>query len=313
MDGRGLTAAYKFYFDARDARKLYETYFKGNAGGLPHLSTQVRSAIQQLGEERNWKAMAEHLNAARLENQTFINEMVLPDFAETPEYQQFKAKDDAGERSPLSRMVGAMRRGFRRRGRGAGRVEGPQEPVSVQQTRRVVSTLERAMDRYTIHYKHYIALLPKTKPTSEQIDALRHEGGEYHSRVMSVFGRQYEADEGFRRERYRSFFDKLDAFSKLAQEYSDLLQGTTPRGLGQDSDVPLTRPRSNAIVGGRSSSDLSLIPSDMVTNPVGQNSTSTLTPSTTPEPNPQESRRRRSRWGSGSGLTGSWIDLLFRP
>src|SRR5262249_18724091 len=48
MESRGQSAAYNFYFDKRDARKLYEAYFKGNALGLTHITSPVRAALNQL-------------------------------------------------------------------------------------------------------------------------------------------------------------------------------------------------------------------------------------------------------------------------
>ena len=263
MDGLNMSAVYNFYFDAHDNRRVYDTYFKGTATNGPHVSADVRKALTDLAAQRDWQAMAGPMNNARIENQEYINEVVLPGFAETPEYQAFKATDHR-DRSPLARLAGAMRRGFQRGRRGGGPVQGPQEPAQMQQTRRVVAMLERAIERYTAHYQHYMRELPRTEPTQEQLDFLLREGQQIHARVATLFARQYAADSTLRRERYAAFFTKLAAFTKLWNQYKALLQRTSPTGHG--SGQPLGRPRGGSLLG-NSLSDLP--PENSVPNPTG--------------------------------------------
>jgi hypothetical protein len=213
---------YNFYFDTRGNKTLYNTYIVGGAPQPVQLSPEIKNKLDELATARDWAGMGPIMDQARTDNQQTINTRYLQGFQQTPEYKKVMA---ARDQSPLSRLAGSLA-GAMRGARREAPAFGPQLPRQMQQTRRLVTTLEQAIDRYTRYFeqgKQNIAAtgLPEN-PAARQ--RLLREGQQRHGRVVSAFTRRYTADPTFRKDRYAAFFTRLSGFTKVWTEYKALFE-----------------------------------------------------------------------------------------
>jgi len=221
MTEQHAASNYNFYFDTRNNKTLYNTYVVSGSPQQVPLSPALKSQLDGLAQSRNWAGMAPLIDQARVENQERINTQYLQGFQQTPEYQQVMQTRD---QAPLTRLAKGLAGAVRGAASREEPVIGPQLPRQMQQTGRVVATLEQAMERYTRYFDNGKRSLAATglpeNPAARQ--RLLREGQQRHSRVVSVFTRRYGADPTFRKDRYAVFFNKLSAFTKLWTEYKAL-------------------------------------------------------------------------------------------
>jgi hypothetical protein len=221
MTEQNALRSYNFYFDAGGNRDVYRKYIADGAAQQVQLRSDVKAKLDELARVRNWGAMGPDLDRARASNQSTINNDILPQFEQSPYYEQFKAV--VPDQPLLTRALNA----FKSREPQGPKISnfGPQLPRQMAVTNRTVGVLEQAIERYTPFFRNGKRTLDQVGlPTDpREVERLYRQGLERHQRVVGVFTRRYARDRTFRPELYAAFFNKLQAFTRLWTEYKTQL------------------------------------------------------------------------------------------